>query len=156
MLRLMIMRGLLAVAISAVLLVGPFTSFPAKADWTSWTCFSTGSWPVPGSIVVGRGCDSFWTGPELWWAVWADTADGTSYQIYTYVAGYDRCGSDPWSLRMSGDSTVSNTNYGTSDSHSGTYQDCTSGHSYREFGSHWRKLTSGSSWEGGTGYTVAH
>lgn len=129
---------------------------PATAAWTDWVCFSTVSVPVTGGTMVGRACDSFWTGSELWWAVWADTDPPTSYRIYTYVAGYDKCGGGDWSFRMDGDLDYYNTGHGTSGSHTGTYQNCMSGHNYHEWGAHVREVTQGGAFESGAAYTITH
>lgn len=140
-----------AVARVAGVLLGLGVPRPAEAQWSGWSCkWTVSNYSVSGGTLNGRGCANWWTGPELRWAVWADTYVPTSYQIYTYAEGADRCGSDPFKIQMrEGRTQGTNITYGTSgDSEVGPYQDCRAGHDYRVCGSHWRKRYSGSSWEG--------
>lgn len=151
------MRREWAIIVAAAILVGAVLGVglprTTEAAWTSWSCqWAVSGHPVSGGTLSGRGCASWWTGSGLWWQVWADTYVPYSNTIYTYVAGYDRCGSNSFRLQMWGNQTVYNTTYGTSGGgYVGPYQDCTGGHDYRGNTSHWRKRYSGSGWEGKTG-----
>ena len=129
---------------------------PAEAHYNSWVCeWAVKYKPVSGGYLHGRGCARWWNHAYRWWQVWADTYVPYSNTIYTYVAGYDRCGSNSFKLQMSGDKYDYNTTYGTSGGgYGGPYQDCTGGHNYRANTSHWRKRYSGSSWEGQAGVVL--
>lgn len=129
----------------------------AFAAWTSWNWnWTVEAYPVTGGVLWGEAADSFWTGSELLWQIEGATFAPTSYDIYTYVDGEDRCYStDPWTVEMSIDHSDYNTTEGQTSAVSGPYIDCSpsANHVYRVFGSHWRQATSSSSFEGSTGYT---
>ncbi len=124
----------------------------AAAAWTPWSCkWTVVSYPVTGGTLSGRGCVQWWDGAELLWKVWGDTYTPQSYVISTRVDGYDTCdGGAHWVYQMStGYYNNYNTTYGTTGSgKQGAYQNCMSGHIYRADGSHFRKQTSSSGWEG--------
>jgi hypothetical protein len=126
---------------------------PAEAHYGSWFCqWAVTNYPVSGGYLHGRGCARWWDHAELKWQVWADTYVPQSRYIWTYVAGYDRCGTNPFKLQMQGSTYYFDTTYGTSGpAYTGAYQNCAGGHDYRENTSHWRQRNINYSWEGRDG-----
>ncbi len=127
----------------------------AEAAWTPSQCqWTVVNKPVTGGTLNGRGCLSWWDGAELLWRIWGDTYAPFSYDISTLVNGYDTCdGGAHWVFQMTSNYHDDfNASHGTSGGwKSGPYQNCTSSHTYRVEGSHFRKKTSSSGWEGGWG-----
>lgn len=143
---------LVLLVLGSFLLVVP----TVEAAWTPWNCkWTVVNKPVTGGTLNGRGCASWWDGANLLWKVWGDTYAPQSYVISTLVDGYDTCdGGAHWVKQMStGYYNSFNTTYGTTGGGAqGPYQDCTSGHTYRADGSHFRKqLNDASPWEGSWG-----
>jgi hypothetical protein len=90
--------------------------------------------------------EDFWSGPELWWRVKSDQArsgGATAYHHYVYVRGEDRCGSGSWSFRMEIDKHMYNSVSADTGWKQGTYQDCSSGHSYRNWTAHQVQIVNG-------------
>ncbi len=148
-------RSLIAAILAAVIL-GTVVTVPERATadgfWTEFQCWQTVAVGVTGGTLTGRACESFYT-TTLDWAVWGDTTAPYSSDISTYVAAYARCGGDPFQYRMSSWNVDGSTGYGTSGNPGyGTYPDCSNGHGYQDYGSHWRNSLS----EGGSGYDLAH
>jgi len=124
----------------------------AQADgWGPWNCHWTVlNYPVTGGLLSGRTCPSYWQGSGFSWRLWGDTYAPWSDGIDTQGYGYDRCGTNPFTLQIETYNRNYNTTYGTSGSPvSGVYQDCPgTGHDYLIQGAHNRF----NPWEGTWGY----
>jgi len=77
-----------------------------------------------------------------------------SYEIYTYVSGWDQCVGHPWVWEMATLHYDYNGTYGTSGIAEGLYQNCSGGHIYKVYTANQRRYTSASPIEGSSGETT--
>lgn len=106
----------------------------------------------------GQSCYRFWQSSnpnDFVWAVEAYTwTPPQNYYIFAYAEGADRCGTLPFHHEMSKGTSLPNASYVDGGAIDGPYLDCgqgAGGHTYRVTGSHQRRATSTSPYEGTVG-----
>lgn len=153
--RIAVSLSTLSLVILGSVLVAQLSS-RSSANAISPCSFNVMLWyPVSGSRqLTGDVCLQFGPGSLDAQVEAQDTITGGAVsEAWTYISGMDRClSTDPWVGFASGDATGFGVSFQSSGVYGGTYQNCTQGHSYREYGDFEVIVNGGTTWEGYAGH----